>query len=57
MGPQGDQRAVVDASCRILGVDNLRVGDLSIVPDIPRANTHLTGVMIGERLAEMMRSG
>ena len=52
MGPAGDVMAVVDQHCRVHGVDNLRVVDLSICPDVVRANTNATAVMIGERAAE-----
>jgi choline dehydrogenase len=37
-------------------VDNLRVVDASVMPDIPRANTNLTCVMIGERVADWMKA-
>jgi choline dehydrogenase len=47
--------SVVDGECRVLGVDSLRVVDLSIVPSVPRANTNLTAIMIGERVASLMR--
>jgi choline dehydrogenase-like flavoprotein len=55
MGPEGDVGAVVDQYCRVRGVDNLRVVDASVMPNIPRANTNLTCVMIGERVADWMR--
>ena len=56
MGPAEDAMAVVDAHCRIRGVDNLRVVDASIMPNIPRANINLTSIMIGELTADWMRS-
>ena len=34
------------------GFDNLIVADASFVPEIPRANTHLTTLAVAERLAE-----
>lgn len=43
--------SVVDQEGRVLGVDGLRVVDLSIVQRVPRANTNLTAIMIGEHLA------
>jgi choline dehydrogenase len=46
---------VVDATCRVFGVDHLRVVDLSIVPQVPRANTNLTAIMIGEYMASVLR--
>ena len=51
MGPAGDGMAVVDQYCRVHGVNNLRVVDISICPDVVRANTNATAVMIGERAA------
>jgi len=56
MGPTDDVMAVVDAHCRVRGVDNLRVVDASIMPNIPRANINLTTIMIGELTADWMRS-
>jgi choline dehydrogenase len=57
MGPADDAMAVVDAHCRLRGLDNLRVVDASIMPNIPRANINLTTIMIGERVADWMRGG
>jgi 5-(hydroxymethyl)furfural/furfural oxidase len=54
MGSPDDSSAVVDPSCRFIGVDNLFVADASVMPVIPRANTHLTAVMIGERAASFL---
>ena len=52
MGPPDDPMAVVDQHCRVRGVSNLRVVDLSICPDVVRANTNATAIMIGERAAQ-----
>jgi choline dehydrogenase-like flavoprotein len=41
---------VVDTACRVIGYDGVRVCDASVMPDIPKANTHLTTVAIAERL-------
>jgi choline dehydrogenase-like flavoprotein len=51
MGAAGDPAAVVDTECRVHGYTSLRVCDASVMPDLPRANTHLTTVAIAERLA------
>jgi 5-(hydroxymethyl)furfural/furfural oxidase len=51
MGSPDDPSSVVDSSCRFIGVENLFVVNASIMPVIPRANTHLTSVMIAERAA------
>jgi choline dehydrogenase len=55
MGPDGDAGAVVDQYCRVRGVEGLWVVDASVMPNIVRANTNLTCIMIGERVADMMR--
>ena len=54
MGAVDDRRTVVDPDCRVVGVDGLRVIDASIMPEVPRANTHLTTVMIAEHMAERL---
>jgi len=56
MGSPDDPQSVVDPACRVLGVEGLRVIDASIMPENPRANTHLTCVMIGELMAERLRA-
>jgi choline dehydrogenase len=56
MGPDSDGQAVVDQYCRVRGVEGLRVVDASVMPNIVRANTNLTCIMIGERVAEWMRA-
>ena len=48
--------AVVDQYCRVRGVEGLRVVDASVMPNIVRANTNLTCIMIGERVADWMKS-
>jgi choline dehydrogenase len=55
MGPGDDPSAVVDQHGRVHGLEALRVADASIMPNIVRANTNLTAIMIGERVAEFMK--
>jgi len=45
---------VLDSSCRVLGYEGLRVIDASSMPDLPRANTHLTTVVLAERAASLI---
>jgi choline dehydrogenase-like flavoprotein len=52
MGPVDDQMAVVDQHGRVHGIEGLRVADASIMPNCIRANTNLTTIMIGERIAD-----
>jgi choline dehydrogenase len=51
MGSIDDRRSVVDPECRVISCSGLRVIDASVMPEIVRANTHLTTVMIAERMA------
>ena len=55
MGPASDPMAVVDQQLRVYGVDNLWVGDASIMPTVVHANTNLTVMMIAERAAEFIK--
>ena len=57
MGAPGDPRTVVDSQCRVLGFDGLRVIDASVMPSVVRANTHLTTVMIAEKMAAQLAAG
>lgn len=54
MGRPDGPDTVVDPSCRVLGVDGLRVVDASIFPSVPRANTNLTAIMAGELMADRL---
>jgi choline dehydrogenase-like flavoprotein len=56
MGTPGDPAAVVDPLCRVIGFDRLRVCDASVMPDLPRANTHLSTVAVAEHLVALLRS-
>jgi choline dehydrogenase-like flavoprotein len=49
-----DHAAVVDTAGRVIGYDDLRVCDASVMPDLPKANTHLTTVAIAHRISEQM---
>jgi choline dehydrogenase len=56
MGPASDAGAVVDSHGRCHAVDGLAVADASIMPAVPRANTNLTCIMIGEQIGEWLRT-
>ncbi len=56
MGPADSPQSVVDPECRVIGVQRLRVIDASIMPEVPRANTHLTTVMMAELMADHLKS-
>jgi choline dehydrogenase-like flavoprotein len=51
MGPESDPAAVVDARGKVHGVDNLYVADASVMPVVPRANTNIPALVVGERIA------
>jgi choline dehydrogenase len=56
MGARNDKSAVVDPECRVIGCSGLRVIDASIMPEVVRANTHLTTVMIAEKMADRLKA-
>ncbi len=55
MGPASDPMAVVDQYGRVHGLEGLRVVDASIMPNCVRANINATVMMIGERMADLIR--
>ena len=56
MGAIDDDQAVVDSRCNVIGYEGLLVCDASVMPTVPRANTHLPTVMIAERIAAALRN-
>jgi len=52
MGPASDPTAVVDSTGRVHATGNIYAADASIIPEIPRANTNLTCMLIGMRVAD-----
>jgi choline dehydrogenase len=52
MGADGDARAVCEPTGRVRGIDRLWVADCSLIPTIPRANTNIPAVVVGERVAQ-----
>ena len=49
-----DQMSVVDEETRVHGVENLRVIDSSIMPDILSGNLNAGTIMIAEKAADMI---
>lgn len=55
MGISSDGMAVVDESLRVFGVDNLRVVDASVMPDLVGGNINGPVIMIAEKAADLIR--
>jgi choline dehydrogenase len=51
-----DEQAVLDSQLRVRGVEQLRVIDASVMPQITSANTNATSLMIGEHGADLVMS-
>jgi choline dehydrogenase-like flavoprotein len=54
MGTASDHMAVLDSRLRVRGIENLRVCDLSAMPDINAGNTNAPAMMLGSRCAELI---
>jgi len=52
MGRADDPMAVVDPTCRVIGVDGLRVADSSIFPRITNGNLNGPSIMVGEKASD-----
>jgi choline dehydrogenase len=52
MGAVNDPLAVVDSECRVIGIENLRVADSSIMPQITNGNLNAPTLMIGEKASD-----
>ena len=57
MGPESDPMAVVDQYGNVRGLENLKIIDASIMPDLVRAAINPTVLMMGERLADLIGQG
>jgi choline dehydrogenase len=56
-GPRGRPMAVCDPRGKVYGFDNLYVADCSLMPVIPRANTNIPAVVVGERIGRLLLDG
>jgi choline dehydrogenase-like flavoprotein len=54
MGRDDDPTAVTDSSCRVRGIDGLRIVDASVMPSIPQAMTNAPVLALAERAAEVI---
>lgn len=55
IGSDDDPMAVLDASCRLRGIERLRVIDSSIFPQITNGNLNAPTIMVAERAADMIK--
>ena len=51
-----DKMAVVDEKLKVHGLENLRVADASVMPEITSGNLNAPTLMIGERAADFILS-
>lgn len=54
MGPATDATAVVDNTLKVHGIQDLRIADASIMPNLISGNTNAACIMIGERAADFI---
>ena len=51
-----DEDSVVDPCARVKGINNLRVADASIFPQITNGNLNAPTIMVAERIADLIKS-
>ncbi|KFY02882.1 hypothetical protein O988_01833 [Pseudogymnoascus sp. VKM F-3808] len=54
MGSKTDPESVVDSEFRVIGMDNLRVADMSVLPVLPSAHTQLPAYLTGATCADLL---
>ncbi|XP_023330080.1 choline dehydrogenase, mitochondrial [Eurytemora carolleeae] len=54
MGDTSDNMAVVDSQTRVIGLDNIRVIDSSIMPSVVSGNLNAPTIMLAEKAADIL---
>ena len=49
-----DEMAVVDENLKVKGIQNLRIVDASVIPEIPSANLNAPTLMIAEKASDLI---
>ena len=55
MGCENDPMTVVDSQTRVLGIENLRVIDASIMPSVVSGNLNGPTIMMAEKAADIIK--
>lgn len=56
MGADGDRLAVTDSIGKVQGMDGLFIGDASLMPTIPCANTNVPTIMVAEKISDALKA-
>jgi choline dehydrogenase-like flavoprotein len=54
MGKAGEKDACVDSDFKVVGIENLRVADMSVVPVLTNNHTQATAYIAGASLADKL---
>ncbi|MDR7097444.1 choline dehydrogenase-like flavoprotein [Hydrogenophaga laconesensis] len=55
LGAEDDPLAVTAPDSRVIGTQNIFVADASLMPEITRTNTNIPAIMIGEKVADLIK--